>query len=443
VYIVGVFSAWSTNGITINFTVVNGVEYDVSVELIKGCTNIRVDSAVLSTTGVNDITTVGFKPNYGRLMTVGSGTLVAGAHAILGFGAFHNSSTDVVSQGYTAFSSVDNGPSEVATTVTRNDSAIGQLFNDAQSWKGSIQDVDASGFSVNTGADSPGGDYIFYIVADTGDTDGVDVSIVDSPTATGTWSVTSHGFTSQSAMMGISGSSTINTPQTADPTCFGLSMFDGSAQYCVALDVDDAAGTTDTQSNSSTTNAVQLYNGSGGHSLLTEGSFTAFTATGYNFSFPTTVDSTTRKWLSIAVKSTVTGTTITPTKSSVAVSGQAVTLTNPVTLTPTKSTVAMTGQAVLVSEGFTSSPGKSTVTTTGGTVDLIVDVVISPTAGAITVAGQTVLITELKILFPTTATISINGQSVVVDAVFVTTDDGRLVFKLVGSLIDDLIDLLI
>jgi len=311
-HIVASFSAWSTNGITLNFTTVNTSAHYISVMLIKGCTNVRVDSAALSTTGTNTISTVGFKANFGLLLSTGNSGLTQTSNAICSFGAFHNSSTDTITQGVAEFYSVDAGGTDVSGVMTRNDAAIGQLFNGSQTWAGAIQNVSASGFDVNTGAGNPGGDYIFYLVADTGDTDGVKISIEDSPTATGTWSVTSPGFTSQGALMGLTTGSAVNTVNDADPVAFGVNMFDASNGACFACDVDDAAATTNTQSNYSSTNEIQLYNGSGGHTLLMEGAFSSFNASGYDFSFPTTVDGTARKWLSVAIKAPAAAITIPP-----------------------------------------------------------------------------------------------------------------------------------
>ena len=297
----GVFSAWATNGLTINFTKANASQYFVSVCLIKGCTNAKVTSHQLTTTGVNDLTTIGFKPNLVYLTSIGNASVGDAAHFIFCLGAAHNNSSDVVTQGMVALSSVDNGAQDVCSGVTRNDSCVGQLHNNVQTWQGSIQDFDSSGFSINTGASSPGSDYIFCLSLDTGDTDGVDVSVVNSPTTTGTWNVSAPGFKPQSTMLFLSNSNAVNTIKTVNTLGVGVSAFSSTVEVCSALDHNDGATTSDVQSNYAT-KAAQIYGYSGGHVLIHEGTFSSFDSTGYNLSFPTYVSGTARPWLSVSIE---------------------------------------------------------------------------------------------------------------------------------------------
>jgi hypothetical protein len=298
------FSAWASDGITLNFDIVGSVAYNLSIVLIKGCTSAYVGNKALTTTGVNDITDPTFKPNLVYIACVGSDVTTDQTHAIISFGAAHNNSSDVVTQGQVAYFSVGGQANDKSGAATRDDSCCGQLYNDAQNWKGSAQDFDANGFSINTGADAPNNDDIYYLALDTGDTDGVSIDIVDSPTSTGTWNVTAPGFEPQSVILGLTPTTTTNTIITADPINYGLSMFDDTNEACAAVDHDEDAATTDVQSNFSSSNGVETYEwGGSSHDLMHQGSFSAFDSSGYDLSFPTYIDGTARKWLSIAIDS--------------------------------------------------------------------------------------------------------------------------------------------
>jgi hypothetical protein len=254
--------------------------------------------------GVNTISGLGYKPNFVLFKSVGWNALTNNSHAWLGFGAAHNNSSDTVSQGYVAVASNHNATEENASVVARDDCSIGQLQSGIQSWKASAESFGSDGFSLNTGSDDASSDYIFYLAMDTGVTDGIDVSVVDSPTSTGAWAVTDPAFTPQLVIGGLTSAPSINSGLAQDPISFGLSMFDGTTEVCAGVDFDDAATTTDVQSNFSATEAIETYHYSGGHSKFYEGTFTSFdTDTGYTLGF-TTVNGTARKWLSVALQST-------------------------------------------------------------------------------------------------------------------------------------------
>ena len=297
----GAFSAWTTDGITIDFTTVDGsFAHDITVILINGCDNAYVGANV-NTSGVNDITAVGFKPNlvFSLCDYAGAGTGTA-FQSIVAFGAAHNNSSDVVTQGWVGFSSQHGQGTEVGTSMTDSGACIGVAHAGSEQFSSVAQDFDASGFSYNVTGGT--GDNVYYLALDTGDTDGVSIDVVDSPTSTGTWNVEDPAFEPQLAILGLTAGTVDGTVATADPMNFGLSAFDGTTEACIAIDVDDAATTTDTQSNAAS-KAIQTYEyGGSSHDLMHEATFTSFDSLGYNLSFPTYVDGTARKWLSIAIE---------------------------------------------------------------------------------------------------------------------------------------------
>lgn len=299
----GAFSAWATNGLTINYTKVDATnQYYISVLLIKGCTNVKVATEQLSTSDV--ITTVGFKANLVFFHTVNNTGTTDNTNASLSFGAAHNNSSDVVTQGCIAFGSTDNQASDITTVAVYNNACIAQAYNNTVQWTSVASAFGASGFTLTAGSNP--NDHSSYLAIDTGDTDGVDISVVDSPTATGVTSFEDAGFTPQSVILGASSAPTVNAAHTADPMGMAFGMFDGTTEVSMGVDHDDAAGTTDVQSNYST-NAMQLYEfGGTTHDKMHEATLDSFDSLGYNLDF-TTVDGTSRKWLSIAIEGAAVG----------------------------------------------------------------------------------------------------------------------------------------
>jgi hypothetical protein len=139
----------------------------------------------------------------------------------------------------------------------------------------------------------------------------------------------------------------------------GLGVFDGTTESCTAFDVDDAATTTDTQANYAD-KAVQLYEfGGTTHDLMFEGTFSSFGASGYNLSFPTSVDSTARKWLSIAIKGeAATGDTfVNATTDALTLTEQGATVAADVGVSATTDSLTLTEQAATIAADVTVPAG--------------------------------------------------------------------------------------
>jgi len=417
------FSAWATNGITLNFSTVDSVAYNISITLIKGCTNVYAGSAQLTTTGVNNITTPNFSGNLVYAATVGYNTLGLSTNAIKTFGAAHNSSTDTVTQGCISLSSVDNQADETASVVSRDDCGIGQLHSGTQNWKGSFEDFDATGFSINTGSDSPGSDYIVYLFLDTGDEDGVDISIVSAPTSTGTWNVTDPGWEPQSVILGMTSNRSLNIPKPTDPIFYGMAMFDGTTEACLAVDFDDAAATTDNQSNFSSSNGVELYSwGGSSHDLLYQGSFTAFDSLGYDFSFPTYIDATGTHWLSIAIKTAAAGgTTVSATTAAI--------------------TTATFQSGVNAKKAITSTTAAISLATYQATITQGADTNINATTAAITATAYQASVNAKKTITSTTAAISLaTYQATIVTGLNISATTAAITTATYAATITDIVN---
>jgi len=301
--VVGVFSAWTTDGITINFTTVGSVAYHIQVVLIKGCNNAEVRTQAMSSVAADTvISDLGFKPNLVFCMTswVNSDGITAAVRP--SFGAAHNSSTDTVTQcciGWNHPDAIVLG-SDPCNNIAYNNRVGVQSNYNADTRYITVGSFTSSGFTITTDSIPGGSMNLGFLSLDTGDTDGVSVDIVDSPT-TGTWNCETPGFQPQTVILGLVTGSTVNAYNSTDPYAVGFGLFDDTNEACLGFDHDDAASTTDTQSNYSTSNAISLYHYSGGHVKLIEGAFSSFDSLGYNMTMSTTYG-TALKWLSIAIR---------------------------------------------------------------------------------------------------------------------------------------------
>ena len=296
--IIGRFLNWVQDGININFTVViEPVEDYITIILLNGLTNVDVDYKVLST-GVNDFTTLGFKPDCVLLTSVAAPSTASISEAVFSFGAAHNNSSDIVSQAQIAWHSENGQASSNVSGASRNDSCVGEMARAVQAWKASAQDFDANGFSLNTGTDDPQGDYITYLAIKLDNPDDADVRIIDTPVTTGVQSYSS-GFQPKFIMLGQSFQAAINTPTFQD-TGIAVGSADNNQQSSHGLCDRHNQSTTNGQSNVDLSEVAQLY--SEPSTKQHQANLQGFTASGYDLNF-TATNTTARKWMSITIKS--------------------------------------------------------------------------------------------------------------------------------------------
>jgi len=309
--IVGAFDSWATDGITIDFTTVQGTAYNISVMLIKGCDNVKAFAQQLTSTGVNANTSIGFKANTVLVSNVSVTTIGHTSDNVkFSFGAAHNNSSDVVTQGMHTWASKDGvTPSGLNATV-RNDAAVGRVQLGSVQWKGVFQDFDASGFDIDTDTDSPSSSWVFGLAIDTGNTDGVSIDIIDSPITTGNWSNTDPGFVPNTLILCCGAVATVNTIEADDDAgVFGIGMSSGVSDCFVGLTEDDDTATSNNQSNFNSAHILDLKKWSGSSfATFAKGYVDSFDTNGFTVYMESPVDGTTRRWLSIAFKDgTITG----------------------------------------------------------------------------------------------------------------------------------------
>ncbi len=90
--------------------------------------------------------------------------------------------------------------------------------------------------------------------------------------------------------------------------------------------------------------------------------------------------------------------------------------------------------------GTTIAPAVGTISISGQAVTLVAATQLAPANATITISGESVSLVQARSFTVERTTIVINGQAVEVDAVFVVTDEGILIFPLINELIYSLID---
>lgn len=246
------------NGIRITVSATTSLARYVTAILIGGATDVHLAEQNMGTgTSPIDIEEPAFKPDMVFLTTAGLGS--AGnqtlQEAIISFGAAHNNSADVVSQG-AIYNFSQNGQATTNTGSYATDSyCIGQYFNNSPSWQASIGSFDANGFSLTPTA-SASNDYVSYLAIKLADPDDGFVDLISAATSTGDDSTTGAGFTPDAIGLVSSTASAIDT--AADGAVFSFGAADDTRQRSLCVADEDAQGTSDTQSDADTSNVFSL-----------------------------------------------------------------------------------------------------------------------------------------------------------------------------------------
>jgi len=132
--------------------------------------------------------------------------------------------------------------------------------------------------------------------------------------------------------------------------------------------------------------------------------------------------------------------TLLPGTGAFSVAGQDANVAQDAILTPANGALSVAGQTAIVNLDRYVLPDTDTISINGQDVTVAVLVSINPAAGTISIAGQDVDLTEIRIIAPTSAILNIDGQAVTVSAVFVVSKKTGFIYKLVGPLVDDLIE---
>ena len=300
--VVGVFSAWITNGITLDFTTAPATGYLLTVVFFAGtdlsvyCGNVGLGNTLNLET---DITAPGFRPrvvlaacNASQAMD-GSGTTPR-----FSVGAIHENGAGVVTQRSLMYRNAD-AAADVAEALHLSTLYGVHEANSAGaiSWGGEFANFDASGFSVITRIAGGASTGMGYLAMAFGGVIDAKVMTITTPTATGSNTVTGAGFTSQAVIQGLTFAEAVDTGYANDNAgTVGVSVLTANAQFSNNAGDDDAAA----ESNSFSLTDDQAVNML--DAVQTAGlvaTFTAFTSDGWTLNY-TTVQAAAKQWWAIA-----------------------------------------------------------------------------------------------------------------------------------------------
>lgn len=162
----------------------------------------------------------------------------------------------------------------------------GQAHNDALTWRASLVGTTAAqdGAIIRT-AGTPGQDITCYLAINTGDRR-VWCGQLATPTASGTWHVSTIGFKPQIVNLALSPCTVTASVITATPAlAFGVSNFNGTVEQSTSFSIEDAQATTDTSSYGNSI-AIDYYEADGSTKLMS-GNGATMVSDGFSLSVAT------------------------------------------------------------------------------------------------------------------------------------------------------------
>lgn len=291
------FVSFITNGVRLNFTVVDTDALLFTVVFFAGDDlSVYADAPSISS-GANDITAPGFQPDL--LLATCNWNAADAAHMITGFGAATSSAQRSVGIG-----SRDDQSTSQENTILGTTDIVTALFNDAVFFQMTISAFDANGFTVTKSGHAAAKEFA-YLALNFGGSASAWVGSMDTPTATGDDAQTGPSFKPQFVMLGMTDCQAENVLEAdADAGSFGIVTFDKDGnEFSNSWASEEGVTTTNTQSLSDN-QAVNFHTGAG--VAQHAATFSAMDATGFTLNY-SVADGTTRKWLGVAIEEVAAG----------------------------------------------------------------------------------------------------------------------------------------
>lgn len=222
--IIGTFVEFVTNGVSINFTTVEGSDPGFITYYFFGGTDLSAHANIVDLgtgTSALDQTAPGFEPDLVFAYTNGipEGTTTADAKMSMGCCANDGTPTQ-----YALFWESPNG---VTTTIPAaqysNDSIAGRIDDEATTWEITCGSFDSSGFSLTPSANTSNADLI-YLALNLGGA-GFILRDTDPANSSGNKATTGFGFQPQFVMYVISETSLGSTNSTVSNGPFNICAF--------------------------------------------------------------------------------------------------------------------------------------------------------------------------------------------------------------------------
>lgn len=253
-----------TDGIRITMTLDNTtVDSYCTVLLIGGITNKKVGQIVMapSVGNTTNSPSLGFAPKSVLFLTVGNASESTdnNAHSVFSFGMARQSDGRhrMVATGH------PNAANPTRCTMLYNETyCIGQIFDEAISWRASVTTWGSDTFTLTNSADgATGGDYIFFLAFDSELS--FDLVSVTTPASATTDEIATTVEPDVVLLAMTSATSTsLQTGDGAEAMCIG--MADGTNEYSHGTVTEDAASTVDGESRYSAAAILDLNSAGGG-----------------------------------------------------------------------------------------------------------------------------------------------------------------------------------
>ena len=286
------FSAWTTNGVTINITSDFPSQILCTAVLINGTdvSNVDVGRFTMSGASAVDVTSVGFNPDL-VLLTCNGANADAGSNTYGSYGIVHNGSS-VTQKGIKFFTASGAGTS--AVTLRHMSAGCGGRSNDSIH-ELSLGTFDASGFTATPSATAFSIPYDYLALKFSNSPD-IKLFEMDSPTAAESVATTGVGFQPDFGMIWTSAAQVVDSDRSSSEDGIGITVFDGTNIYSHSVSSDDAVTTTVCKSVTAT-KLDMLEGGSSHHATAT---FTSFDADGWTFNY-SVAPGTASKWIGLAI----------------------------------------------------------------------------------------------------------------------------------------------
>src|SRR5574343_20388 len=229
----------------------------VTAILIGGASNVYVGSVSLGTgTSAIDVTAPGFEPSAVFFLSHGCSDNEYTQGGLIGIGAAHYSSANVLTQASIHFASVDaESAAQKSGCYVTETYCGGQYYNGAFSYYLTAGSFDASGFSVTPSA-SASSDTLYYLAIKFPDDDDFWLDTIDAKQSTGTQAYTGTGFTPQA--IGLVGSMATALDTHTDSGTFVFGATDRTTQRAIGIVDADNVATSDTDSYANSSNVYYL-----------------------------------------------------------------------------------------------------------------------------------------------------------------------------------------
>jgi hypothetical protein len=283
------FSAWTSNGVTINWASAPDAAYLMTVVFFAGTDlSAYADGEINlgNTTDLEtDITGPGFQPDIviaGMCLGVNNpGTISHGRNS---FGFVHYDGVSTYTQRTITTVTEDSKATTEVDSALRNDAIVVEISSAAAfDWWGEAGGFDSSGFSVwsrNNGANQRD---LNYLALSFGGAVDSWIGTHTTPTSTGNDSETGPSFTPQFVLMITSLMEAHNTAyDDGRAGTIGLSVFDANDEYSTVVSAEDASATSDSQSLSDD-RAIVIPDDDG--TLDIEATFVSFDANGWTVNY--------------------------------------------------------------------------------------------------------------------------------------------------------------